>query len=196
MPQTLVKTKLRAPRTRPNLVERPRLHKILDRGEGRKLTLVSAPAGFGKTTLLVEWLVERSGNGRSGVWLSLDGSDNDPARFLSYLVGALQNVMEGIGEGVLALLRVPELPPLETLVGALINELAASGREVTVFLDDYHLIDARPVHEAVSFFLEQLPENVDLVIASRTDPPLPLSRLRVRDQVTEIKAADLRFTSE
>jgi LuxR family maltose regulon positive regulatory protein len=177
-------------------VERPRLHKILDRGEGRKLTLVSAPAGFGKTTLLVEWLVERSGNGRSGVWLSLDGSDNDPARFLSYLVGALQNVMEGIGEGVLALLRVPELPPLETLVGALINELAASGREVTVFFDDYHLIDARPVHAAVSFFLEQLPENVDLVIASRTDPPLPLSRLRVRDQVTEIKAADLRFTSE
>jgi len=196
VPQTLVKTKLRAPRTRPNLVERPRLHKILDRGEGRKLTLVSAPAGFGKTTLLVEWLVERSGNGRSGVWLSLDGSDNDPARFLSYLVGALQNVMEGIGEGVLALLRVPELPPLETLVGALINELAASGREVTVFFDDYHLIDARPVHAAVSFFLEQLPENVDLVIASRTDPPLPLSRLRVRDQVTEIKAADLRFTSE
>ena len=196
MPQTLVKTRLHAPRTRPNLVERPRLHKILDRGEGRKLTLVSAPAGFGKTTLLVEWLVERSGNGRSGVWLSLDGSDNDPARFLSYLLGALQNVMEGIGEGVLALLRVPELPLLETLVGALINELAASGREVTVFLDDYHLIDARPVHAAVSFFLEQLPENVDLVIASRTDPPLPLSRLRVRDQVTEIKAADLRFTSE
>ena len=194
MPQTLVKTKLRVPRTRPKLVERPRLHELLDRGEGRKLTLVSAPAGFGKTTLLVEWLAERSGNGRSGVWLSLDGSDNDPARFLSYLVGALQGVVEGLGEGVSALLRGPELPPLETLVGALINELAASGLEVTVFLDDYHLIDAGPVHEAVSFFLEHLPENVGLVIASRTDPPLPLSRLRARDQVTEIKAADLRFT--
>jgi LuxR family maltose regulon positive regulatory protein len=88
VPQTLVTTKLRVPRTRPNLVERPRLHELLDGGEGRKLTLVSAPAGFGKTTLLVEWLVERSGNGRSGVWLSLDESDNDPARFLSYLVGA------------------------------------------------------------------------------------------------------------
>lgn len=196
MPQTLVTTKLRAPRTRPNLVERPRLHEALDRGEERKLTLVSAPAGFGKTTLLVEWFVERSGNGRSGVWLSLDESDNDPARFLSYLVGALQNVEEGIGEGVLALLRVPELPPLETLVGALINELAGTGREVTVFLDDYHLIDARLVHEAVSFFLEHLPENVSLVIATRTDPPLSLSRLRARDQVTEIKAADLRFTSD
>ena len=196
VPQTLVTTKLRVPRTRPNLVERPRLHELLDGGEGRKLTLVSAPAGFGKTTLLVEWLVERSGNGRSGVWLSLDESDNDPARFLSYLVGALQNVVEGIGEGVLALLRAPELPPLEALVEALINELAGAGREVTVFLDDYHLIDARPVHEAVSIFLEHLPENVGLVIATRTDPPLPLSRLRARDQVTEIKAADLRFTPD
>ena len=196
MPRTLVETKLRAPRTRPDLVERPRLHELLDRGEGRKLTLVSAPAGFGKTTLLVEWLVGRSGSGRSGVWLSLDGSDNDPARFLSYLVGALQNVVEGIGEGVLTLLRGPELPPLETLVGDLINELAASGREVAVILDDYHLIDVRPVQEAVSFLLEHLPENVRLVIASRTDPPLPLARLRARGQLTEIRAADLRFTPE
>ena len=196
MPQTLVTTKLRAPRTRPNLVERPRLHEALDRGEGRKLTLVSAPAGFGKTTLLVEWLMERSGSERSVVWVSLDESDNDPARFLSYLVGALQNVEEGIGEGVLASLRSPELPPIETLVEALINELAGAGREVTVFLDDYHLIDSEFVHEAVSFFLEHLPENVGLVIATRTDPPLSLSKLRARDQVTEIKAAELRFTSD
>jgi LuxR family maltose regulon positive regulatory protein len=177
-------------------VERPRLHEALDRGEWRKLTLVSAPAGFGKTTLLVKWLMERSGDERSVAWVSLDESDNDPARFLSYLVGALQNVVEGIGEGVLALLRVPELPPLETLVEALINELDGAGREVTVFLDDYHLIDTRLVHQAVAFLIEHLPENVGLVIATRTDPPLSLSRLRARDQVTEIKAADLRFTSE
>src|ERR671910_945603 len=196
VPQTLVTTKLRAPRTRPNLVARPRLHEALDRGEGRKLTLVSAPAGFGKTTLLVEWLIERSGDERSVVWVSLDESDDDPARFRSYLVGALQNVEEGIGEEVLASLRSPELPPIETVVGALINELAGAEREVTVFLDDYHLIDNRLVHEAVSFFLERMPENVSLVIATRTVPPLSLSKLRARDQVTEIKAADLRFTTD
>jgi LuxR family transcriptional regulator, maltose regulon positive regulatory protein len=196
VPQTLVTTKLRAPRTRPNLVERPRLHKALDGGEERKLTLVSAPAGFGKTTLLVEWLMERSRNERSVVWVSLDESDNDPARFLSYLVGTLQNVEEGIGEGVLASLRSPELPPIETVVGALINELAGAEREVTVVLDDYHLINTRLVHEVVSFFLEHLPENVSLVISTRTDPPLSLSKLRARDQVTEIRAADLRFTTD
>jgi LuxR family maltose regulon positive regulatory protein len=196
VPQTLVTTKLRAPRTRPNLVERPRLHEALVRAEDRKLTLVSAPAGFGKTTLLVEWLMERSREERSVVWVSLDESDNDPARFLSYLVGALQNLEEGIREGVLASLRSPELPPIETVVGALINELAGAEREVTVFLDDYHLIDNRLVHEAVSFFLERMPENVSLVIATRTDPPLSLSKLRARDQVTEIKAADLRFTTD
>jgi LuxR family transcriptional regulator, maltose regulon positive regulatory protein len=195
VPQTLVTTKLHAPRMRPNLVERPRLHQALNRGEERKLTLVSAPAGFGKTTLLVEWLMERSGNGRSVVWVSLDESDNDPARFLSYLVGALQDVEEGIGEGVLASLRSPEQPPIETVMGALINELAGAEREVTVVLDDYHLIDSEHVHEAISFFLEHLPENVSLVIATRTDPPLSLSKLRARDQVTEIKAADLRFTT-
>src|SRR5918997_6650375 len=172
VPQTLVTTKLRAPRTRPNLVARPRLHEALDQGEERKLTLVSAPAGFRKTTLLVEWLMERSGNERSVIWVSLDESDNDPARFLSYLVGALQKVEEGIGKGVLASLRSPEMPPVETVVGALINELAGAEREVTVVLDDYHLIDSEPVHEAVSFFLEHLPENVSIVIATRTDPPL------------------------
>src|SRR5918998_1301804 len=196
VPQTLVTTKLRAPGTRPNLVARPRLHEALDRGEERKLTLVSAPAGFGKTTLLVEWLVERSGDERSVVWVSLDEADNDPARFLSYLVGALQNVEEGLGEGVLASLRSPEMPPVETVVGALINELGGADREITVILDDYHLIDTRLVHEAVSFFLEHLPENVSLVIATRTDPPFSLSKLRARDQVTEIKAADLRFTTD
>jgi LuxR family maltose regulon positive regulatory protein len=179
--QTLLTTKVRAPKSRPNLVERPRLREALDRGEGRKLTLVSAPAGFGKTTLLVEWFMERSGDERSVVWVSLDESDNDLARFLSYLVGALQKVEEGIGEGVLASLRSPGPPPIETVVGAFINELACAERGVTVVFDDYHLIDTRLVHEAVSFFLEHLPENVSLVIATRTDPPLSLSKLRARD---------------
>jgi LuxR family maltose regulon positive regulatory protein len=154
---------------RPYLVERPRLREALDRGEGRKLTLVSAPAGFGKTTLLVEWLMEqRSGNGRSVVWVSLDESDNDPARFPAYLVRALRDVEGGIGEGVLASLRSPELPPIEAMVGALINELAEVSHEVTVVLDDYHVIESEPVHEAVSFFVEYLPENAHLVISSNT----------------------------
>ncbi|MDQ3589466.1 MAG: helix-turn-helix transcriptional regulator, partial [Actinomycetota bacterium] len=177
-------------------MERPRLHEALDRGEGRKLTLVCAPAGFGKTTLLVEWLMQRSGNGRSVVWVSLDESDNDPARFLSYVVGALQNVEAGIGEGVLATLRSPELPPIQTVVGVLINELAGAEREITVVLDDYHLIGSEPVHEAVSFLIEHMPENVHLVVSGRTDPPLPLPKLRAKDQIVEIRAAELRFTTE
>ena len=142
MPQALLTTKLRTPRTRPNLVERPRLHEALDRGEGRALTLVSAPAGFGKTTLLAEWLEARVAGGRSVAWLSLDESDNDPARFLTYLVGALQGVEERIGEGVLASLRSPELPSIETVVGPLINVLAGAQRQITMVLDDYHLIDS------------------------------------------------------
>jgi LuxR family maltose regulon positive regulatory protein len=196
LPQALLTTKLCAPRTRPNLVARSRLRDALAAGEGRALTLVSAPAGFGKTTLLSEWLEDRSVDESSVAWVSVDESDNDPARFLTYLITALQNVEEGIGEGVLASLRSPEPPPVEAVVGALINELADLSREITIVFDDYHLIASEPVHEAVSFLLEHLPENVHLVVASRTDPPFSLPKLRARDQMTEIRAADLRFTSE
>jgi LuxR family maltose regulon positive regulatory protein len=197
MPDALVTTKVRVPRTRPELVPRPRLREVLVRYEGRKLTLVSAPAGFGKTTLLSEWLEERSGEGRAVAWFSLEEADNDPARFLAYLVTALRSELgEGIGDGVLASLRSPEFPPVEAVVGALINELADVGHEVTIVLDDYHVIHSGPIHEATSFLLEHLPENVHLVICSRADPPLPLAKLRARDQVTEIRAADLRFTTE
>src|SRR5215207_9754920 len=197
MPDALVTTKVRVPRTRTELVPRPRLREALVRYEGRRLTLVSAPAGFGKTTLLSEWLEDRSGDGRPVAWLSLEEADNDPARFLAYLVRALRSDLgEGIGEGVLASLRLPEFPPVEAVVGALINELADVRHEVTIVLDDYHVIHSRPVHEATAFLLEHLPENVYLVISSRADPPLPLAKLRARDQVTEIRAADLRFTTE
>ena len=196
MRQALVTTKLRAPRTRPNLVERPRLREALVRNEGRRLTLVSAPAGFGKTTLLSEWLEVRSGDGGSIAWLSLEEADNDPARFLTYLVRALQPVEEGIGEGVLASLRSPDPPPVEVVVGALINELTRVEQNITIAFDDYHLITSKPVHEAVYFLMEHMPENVHLVISGRTDPPLSLAKLRARDQMAEIRAADLRFTSE
>jgi LuxR family transcriptional regulator, maltose regulon positive regulatory protein len=197
VPDALVTTKVRVPRTRTELVPRPRLREALVRNEGRRLTLVSAPAGFGKTTLLSEWLEDRSEDGRSVAWLSLEEADNDPARFLAYLVSALQSALgEGIGEGVLASLRLPEFPPVEAVVGVLINELADVRDEVTIVLDDYHVIHSGPIHEATSFLLEHLPENVHLVISSRADPPLPLAKLRARDQVTEIRAAALRFTTE
>jgi LuxR family maltose regulon positive regulatory protein len=196
MPRTLVTTKLRAPRMRPKLVARPRLREILAAGEASRLTLVSAPAGFGKTTLLGEWSEQISKDGTSGAWVSLDGSDDDPSRFLSYLVGALREVEEGIGEGVLAALDAPQPPPVEAVVGTLVNELSELPQAVSIIIDDYHLISSEAVHGSVSYLLEHMPENVRLVIAGRADPPLPLPKLRARDQVTEVRAADLRFTPE
>jgi LuxR family transcriptional regulator, maltose regulon positive regulatory protein len=193
---SLVSTKLRPSQARPKLVARPRLVAKLDRETGRKLTLISAPAGFGKTTLLVEWLRERAGSEGSVAWFSLDEGDNDPTRFLSYLVAALQTIEEEIGEGVLSALRSAEPPGIEAIAAALINELADLPEGLTLVLDDYHLIDSEPVHGIVSFLLEHLPENVHLVISSRIDPPLPLARLRARNQLTEIDAAELSFTSE
>ncbi len=196
MPQALVTTKLRAPRARTKLVERPRLREVLSHTERRNLTLVSAPAGFGKTTLLGDWSENLVADGGSVAWLSLDGSDNDPARFLAYLVDALRAIEEGVGDGIVASLRSPEPPPVEAVVGVLVNDLAAARHEVAIILDDYHLIDSEPIHEALSFLIEHLPENVHLIVASRTDPPLPLARLRARDRITEVRAADLRFTPE
>jgi LuxR family transcriptional regulator, maltose regulon positive regulatory protein len=187
---------LRVPQTGPNLVERPRLRDVLAAGEGSRLTLVSAPAGFGKTTLLGEWAEDLSEAGSSVVWVSLDGSDNDPARFLAYLVGALRTVEEGVGDWILASLRSPEPPPVEAVIGIVVNNLANVDREVVMVLDDYHVVDSGPVHEAVSFLLEHLPDNAHLIVSSRTDPPLPLPKLRARAQMAEIRAADLRFTTD
>src|SRR5215203_952354 len=192
---TLVSTKLRPSQTRPNLVARPRLIAKLEPEAGRKLTLISAPAGFGKTTLLGEWVASRS-EVRSIAWASLDDGDNDPARFLSYLVAALRTIEDGFGEGVLSSLRTPGSPPVGALTGALLNELADFPGTLAIVLDDYHLIDSDQVHGIVSFLLERLPSNVHLVIASRIDPPLPLARLRARAQITEINAAEHSFAPE
>jgi LuxR family maltose regulon positive regulatory protein len=192
----LVSTKLRPPEARPKLVSRPRLTKKLERESGRKLTLISAPAGFGKTTLLVERSKNRTAGGRFGGWVSLDEDDNDPVRFLSYLVTALGAVEEGIGEGILAALRSPEPPKIETLTATLLNEMAALPGELDLVLDDYHLIDSESVHGIVSFMLERLPESVHLVMSGRVQPPLPLARLRARGQITELNAAELSFTRE
>jgi LuxR family transcriptional regulator, maltose regulon positive regulatory protein len=194
---TLVSTKLHPSQARPKIVARPRLIEALRRDPGRKLTLVSAPAGFGKTTLLNKWLKSCEEGESSVVWLSLDEGDNDPTRFLSYLVAALRkSVDEEFGEGVLAALRSPESPRLEALTGVLINEMADLSGEIAIILDDYNLVDSESVHGIVSFLLEHLPENAYLVIASRVDPPLRLSRLRARGQITEIGAAELAFTQE
>jgi LuxR family maltose regulon positive regulatory protein len=194
---SLVTTKLHPSQARPKLVARPRLVESLAREPGRRLTLISAPAGFGKTTLLGKWWQSRTGGESPAAWISLDAGDNDPARFLSYLVAALRRTgEEGFGVGVLAALGSPEPPRIEALTGALVNEMALLPGELAIVLDDYHLIDSEGVHRVVTLLLEHLPENIHLVLSGRVDPSLPLSRLRARDQMAEIGPAELAFTPE
>jgi LuxR family transcriptional regulator, maltose regulon positive regulatory protein len=189
----LVATKFHVPP--PGLVPRPRLLERLAQGMGRGLTVVCTPAGFGKTTLLGAW-ARRSR--RPAAWLSLDAGDNDPARFWRYVVAALERVRPGTWAPVGALLRGPQQPPLEAVVTAVINELMTlpSGDQVALILDDYHLIEAPPVHDSVAFLLDRLPPGLRLVLASRVDPPLPLARWRASGKLAELRAADLRFTLE
>ena len=189
----LLETKLHVPRWRRSLVARPRLSERLSRGAESALTLVSAPAGFGKTTLLAEWLAVAAADGRSVAWLSLDQRDNDPALFWTYLVAALNTGMPGVGAGALSLLQPPQ-PPSEAGLVTLLNDLDAISNDVVLVLDDYHVIDARDVQDGMAFLLEHLPPQIHLVLASRADPPLPLARLRGRGELAEIRAADLRFT--
>ena len=189
----LLETKLHIPRWRRSSVARPRLSERLSRGAESALTLVSAPAGFGKTTLLAEWLAVAAADGRSVAWLSLDQRDNDPALFWTYLVAALNTGAPGGGAGALSLPQPPQ-PPNEAGLVALLNDLDAISNDVVLVLDDYHVIDARDVQDAMAFLLEHLPPQIHLVIASRADPPLPLARLRGRGELAEIRAADLRFT--
>jgi len=163
----------------------------LNEGQHRKLTLVSAPAGFGKTTLLSEWV---AGCGRPVGWLSLDEGDNDPTRFLAYLVAALQTVVTNIGAEVLGALHSPLPPPTEAMLTALLNEIAAIPGDFILVLDDYHVIEAEPANHALTYLLDHLPPQMHLLIATREDPQLPLTRYRARGQLTELRATDLRFT--
>lgn len=158
---------------------------------GRRLTLISASAGFGKTTLVSEWITDC---GRPVVWLSLDEGDNDPIRFISYLVAALQTIKAGMGEGFLPALQSPQPPPIESILTTLLNDIATLSDSFILVLDDYHVIDSKPVDEALAFLLEHQPPQMHLVIATREDPHLPLARLRARGQLAELRAADLRFT--
>jgi LuxR family maltose regulon positive regulatory protein len=189
----LLATKLYAPSTRTNLVTRPRLTERLEEGIRRKLTLVAAPAGFGKSTVLGEWVLQSK---LPVGWLSLDEGDNDPARFLSYVIAAIQTVEPDIGEDALSLLRSPQPLPAQVVLTLLVNELAIVPHDLVLILDDYHVIDDKVVHATVAFLLEHLPPQMHLLIASRTDPPLPLSRLLAGGNLTKLSASDLRFTFE
>ncbi|MFC2030566.1 tetratricopeptide repeat protein [Chloroflexota bacterium] len=218
---TLLQTKLYIPPVRPELVSRPRLIEQLDEGLrlGRRLTLVSAPAGFGKTTLVSEWIANvgarpvgalRDPATDAGVpaplreappqvaCLSLDERDSDPARFLTYLIAALQTIEAGLGEGAMSRLQSPQPPAVESVLTSLVNDVAAHPGRLVLVLDDYHAIDANAVDHALTFLLEHLPPapgGLHLVIVTREDPNLPLARLRAQGQLTELRISDLRFTS-
>jgi len=187
----LLTTKLYIPAVRPNTVSRPRLLERLGGALAARLTLVSAPAGAGKSTLLSEWLRRA---GCLSAWVSLDAADNDPARFFAYVMTAVDDVVPGSAEPERALLGLPDCPPLESLLTAWLNRLCALDRPLLLVLDDYHVIEAGAVHAAVGFLLDNLPPQLHLVIATRTDPPLPLAKLRARGHLLEVRGDDLRFT--
>ena len=195
MANPLVETKLYLPRPRRSLVTRPRLSGRLSRGSDARLILISAPAGFGKTTLLTAWLAAMDTETRSVAWLSLDESDRQPATFWTYVITALQTAVPGIGADALTLLQSAQ-PPIETILAAVLNELAATPNAIDLVLDDYHLVDGPDLRAGMVFLLEHLPPHVHLVISSRADPLLPLARLRARGELVEVRAADLRFTPE
>jgi len=190
--QPILATKLYIPPPRSKVVLRPHLIDRMNEGRQCKLILISAPPGFGKTTLTSEWI---SGSERPAAWLSLDEGDNDPVRFLAYIVAALQTITTNIGKGVLGVLQSNQPPQIESILTVLLNEIASFQDDFTLVLDDYHIINSKQVDNTLTFLLEHLPSQMHLVIISRRDPPLPLARLRVRGQLTELRVKDLRFTS-
>ena len=193
MPVQLLQTKLYAPPLRDDLVRRPHLVKPLYDGlrRGHRLTLISAPAGYGKTTAGSEWLqsVERPIS-----WLSLDETDNDLAVFLAYLIEAMQQIDERIGRTVQMALETAETPPPLAMIPSLLNDIASTTHPFFLVLDDYRLLHAEVVHEAVELLIQRQPPQMHPVILTREDPPLPLPLLRVRDDMTELDQRDLRFT--
>jgi LuxR family maltose regulon positive regulatory protein len=191
--QTLLQTKLFRPRPTQNLVVRPRLVEALNRGLACKLTLISAPAGYGKTTLLSTWLNQVT---RSVAWLSLDEEDNDPARFLDYIIAAMQSAAPGFGETIASLRGISSPVSVEAVLTRFINEITGFGEDFLLALDDYHVISDAGVHHAVMILLENLPPNLHIAIASRSDPPLRIPSLRVKGILSEIRARDLSFTQK
>ena len=189
----LIATKLYKPISHADVVLRSRLIARLNKGSRSKVTLISAPAGFGKTTLVTEWIV---GSGRQVAWLSLDQSDSDPARFFTYFVAALQTIAPNIGKAIFDVLQSPDQPPIDSLLTDLLNQIVTIAHDFVLVLDDYHALDSREIDAALTFLIENQPPQMHLAITTREDPQLPLARLRGRGQLTEVRAADLRFTPD
>ena len=176
MSTPILATKLYIPSTRPGIVQRPRLIERLNEDLHLKLTIISAPAGFGKTALLTDWIPNSP---HCVTWFSLDQGDNDPTQFWAYFISSLQGLRSDLGKVALALLHSPEPPPIESILTSLINDIATFPDRFAAVLDDYHVIDSKAIDRALSFLLMHLPPNMHLVIATREDPNLPVSRLRV-----------------
>lgn len=191
-PIPLLDTKLSIPRPRAGLVHRSRLTERLN--QECHLILVVASAGWGKSSVVCDWCAQQADN--SVAWLSIDTGDNDPTRFLLYLAAACSKVRPGLGDTTRSLLQSPQPASVESALTILLNEINTLDRALTIVLDDYHLIESQAIHDAITFLLDHQPPTLRLIIASRVDPPLPLSRLRVRGQLRELRASDLRFTQE
>jgi len=193
MTSPLITTKLYVPKPRQGLISRPALLHRLSEGLAGKLTLISASSGYGKTTLMAEWYAER-GHDTPMAWVSLDAADNDPVRFLSYLITALQNVQDGLGQDVRTVLQGSQNPLDPAILSILINELSTVPNDFALVLEDYHVIEMRDLHQMMEFILEHLPPKMHLAILTRADPPFPLARLRARGELMEIRVKDLRFS--
>jgi LuxR family maltose regulon positive regulatory protein len=193
MPTPLLSTKLYIPPIRTGLVPRPGLIELLDQGLERKLTLLSAPAGFGKTTLLSEWISQSKS---PFAWVSLDKDDNDRVRFLAYCIAALRRINLNVDDQLLGTLQSPQQPHIETVLIPLINQITGMKDRFALVLDDYQLIESREIHDALAFILDHQPPSLHLVIASRSDPPLPVARMRARGEINEVRASHLRFSIE
>jgi LuxR family transcriptional regulator, maltose regulon positive regulatory protein len=187
----LLATKLYIPQPRPNLVQRSQLIDRLNKGVNQKLILISAPAGFGKTTILSEWISQSE---IPTAWISLDKGDDDSVQFINYLVAAFQKFEPSIGKTILPVLQSPQPPAIKSIIISLIKEISDISGDLILILDDYHSIDTEEIHKIVELLLDFLPAHIHLVIATRVDPPLPLARLRVSNQLTELRTTDLCFT--